>query len=174
MFTGWSNFFFMVGSAGGGLIGLLFVVVTLTSGAERPQAMHGAKVYLTPTALQFAAVLAICAVAIAPSLPVPVTAGLFGFIALVGLFHAARSCMAMMTSRVETPHWSDLWMYGIGPAAIYVGLIAASVAIAGRLMWSVHALAGLLLILLLTAVRNAWDLITWMAPKRRSGGGQSG
>lgn len=168
MFVGWSNFFYMVGSAGGGLIGLLFVVVTLTSGAERPQALHGAKVYLTPTALHFAVVLAISAVAIAPALPVRVTAGLFGFIALVGLFHATRSCVAMATSRVDTPHWSDLWMYGIGPTAIYLGLIAAAVAVAARLPWSVHALAALLLILLLTAVRNAWDLITWMAPKRPS------
>ena len=171
MFAGWNNYFYLVGSAGGGLIGLLFVVVSLTSGADRPRAMHGARVYLTPTALHFAAVLSISAVAIAPGLPIPVTAGLFGLIALVGLFHAAGACVGMASARVGTAHWSDFWMYGAGPAAIYIGLVAASVAVAGRIPWAVHALAALLLILLITAIRNAWDLITWMAPKRPSDGG---
>jgi hypothetical protein len=171
VFAGWNNFFFMVGSSGGGLIGLLFVVVTLTSGAERPQALHGARIYLTPTALHFAVVLTMSAVAIAPALPVVMSAGLFGVIAVVGLGYAIRSCVGMATAKGGTTHWSDFWMYGAGPAAIYLGLVAAATAIATRTPWAVHALAALLLILLITAIRNAWDLITWMAPKRSSDGG---
>jgi hypothetical protein len=168
VFAGWNNFFFMVGSSGGGLIGLLFVVVTLTSGAERPQALHGARIYLSPTAVHFAVVLAMSAVAIAPGLPIAVTAALLGLIAAVGLGYALRSCLGM--AKGVTTHWSDFWMYGASPAAIYLGLVAAAVAIVGRMLWAVDALAALLLILLLIAIRNAWDLITWMAPKRSSGG----
>ena len=42
MFQGWDNYFFMLGSAGAGLIGLLFVVVTLTAGIDRSRAQRGA------------------------------------------------------------------------------------------------------------------------------------
>ena len=37
--------------AAAGLIGLLFVVVTLTAGFDHAQASRGAKLYMTPTAL---------------------------------------------------------------------------------------------------------------------------
>ncbi len=171
MFAGWNNYFFMVGSSGGGLIGLLFVVVSLTAGTERSRAVYGAKIYFTPTAVHFAVVLTISAAAIAPGLPVPVTAALFGLIALVGLFHAARACVSIGSRRAASAHWSDFWMYGAWPAVVYVGLAAASIAVAARLTWAVHSLAALLLILLLTAIRNAWDLVTWMAPKRPSDDG---
>jgi hypothetical protein len=70
VFEGWNDFFFMIGSAGAGLIRLLFVVVTLTSGFERSQALRGAKLYMTPTAPHFAVVLSIGAVAVAPGLAV--------------------------------------------------------------------------------------------------------
>ena len=39
MFAGWNNYFMLLGAASGSLIGLLFVVVTLTAGelaAELP------------------------------------------------------------------------------------------------------------------------------------------
>ena len=168
MFAGWNNFFFMVGSSGGGLIGLLFVVITLTAGSDRPQAAQGERIYLTPTAMHFAVVLTMSAVAIAPDLPRWLTAVLLGLIALVGLFHAARICIA--TARGVTPHWSDFWMYGAGPTAIYLGLVAAAVAVAAGWPWAVRGLAALLLTLLVTAIRNAWDLITWIAPKKSGGG----
>src|ERR1700740_3153229 len=49
VFQGWDNFYFMVGSAAAGLIGLLFVVVTLTAGFDRDQAQRGQALYMNPT-----------------------------------------------------------------------------------------------------------------------------
>ena len=68
MFEGWDNFYLMIGPAAVGLIGLLFVVVTLTAGFERSRAIRGQALYLTPTALHFAMVMVISAVAMAPRL----------------------------------------------------------------------------------------------------------
>src|SRR5579863_8997879 len=68
MFVGWENFYFMMGSAGGGLIGLLFVVVTLTTGGDAERLSRGQRLFMTPTALAFALVLAVSAVALAPGL----------------------------------------------------------------------------------------------------------
>jgi hypothetical protein len=169
MFDGWNNFFYLIGAAGAGLIGLLFVVVTLTTGSDRDRALRGASIYLTPTALHFAMVLSLSAVALAPRLAPSTTAALIGLGALVGLGHGLRSCLAIGSPRpgFEPPHWSDFWCYGAAPAAIYAGLAVAAIALWSRADWAVHAIAALLLALLLVGIRNAWDLVTWMAPVRR-------
>ena len=171
MFHGWDNFYFLLGSAAAGLIGLLFVVVTLTAGFDHAQASRGAKLYMTPTALHFAAVLSVSAVALAPALPIGATAAIFALIGLLGAANAVRASVGIATPRPETPaaHWSDFWMYGIVPAAIYLALCGVAGALAMRAEWAVDALAALLLSLLLVGIRNAWDLVTWIAPKANSG-----
>ena len=169
---GWDNFFFMIGSASAGLVGLLFVIVTLTAGIERSRALRGARLYMTPTAVLFCIVLSVCAVALAPGLPAWAMAALVFFIALVGLANGVRSCLgiARMSLGADAPHWSDFWMYGVTPAAICLGLCAAALAIAMGQPLADYALAGLLLALLLAAIRNAWDLVTWMAPSSKVAG----
>ncbi len=66
MLQGWDNFYFMMGSSSAGLVGLLFVIVTLTAGVERSRAMRGARLYMTPTAVHFCVVLSDSAVALMP------------------------------------------------------------------------------------------------------------
>ena len=168
MFYGWDNFFYLMGSAAAALIGLLFVVITLTAGFERSQAMRGASLYMTPTALQFASVLSVSAVALAPRVPVVLRAGLFAVVALVGLGHAVRSCFGIRSLRpgASPPHWTDFWCYGAVPLALYASLAGSGYALWAGQPWAVHAIAAVLLGLLLCGLRNAWDLVTWIAPKR--------
>ncbi len=53
MFSGWDNFYLLVGSAAGALIGLLFIVVTLTANMDARMRPRGAKVYLDSDRLPF-------------------------------------------------------------------------------------------------------------------------
>jgi hypothetical protein len=174
MFNGWENFFYLTGSAAASLIGLLFVVITLTAGFERSQAMRGASLYMTPTALHFAIVLSVAAIALAPRVPVVAVSGLFVVAALLGLSHAVRSCVGILNLRpgATPPHWTDFWCYGAVPAGLYLGLIGSAYAVWTGRPWAVHALAVVLLGLLLSGLRNAWDLVTWIAPKRMVDSGQ--
>ena len=68
MFEGWGNFYFLLGSASASLIGLMFVVTTLTRGSERSQVERGQRLFMTPTVFNFASVLTLSAVALAPKL----------------------------------------------------------------------------------------------------------
>jgi len=167
MFEGWDNYFVLLGTASAGLIGLLFVVITLTSNFERSRALWAAGIYMTPIAVHFAAVLTISAITMVPGLTPRVVAVLVAFMALAGLAAAARTCLGILgiSKSGDPPHWSDLWGYGVGPAAAYVAIVGAAVAIWLDLAWATYALAAILLILLLLGIRNAWDLITWMAPQ---------
>lgn len=169
MLRDWNNFYYLIGSAAGGLIGLMFVVVTLTSGRDRSTMLRAAGLYLTPTVAHFVVVLATSAVAMAPGLPAWLKGTLFALIAAVGLFYAGRATLGIARPRkgLEPPHGSDFWCYGAAPTAIYVGLcVEISLTFLLRAAWAPAAMAGLLLVLLLLAIRNAWDLITWIAPAR--------
>ena len=170
MGDGWANFFVLLGTASAGLMGLLFVVVTLTSGFDRTQAMRGARLYLTPTALHFSVVLSVSAVGVTPGLPMPLTAGLFCAIALVGFVWSVTTSIGIRRPSPggQKAHWTDFWMYGATPAIVYLALAVAGGALWAGVVWAAQVLAGLLLGLLLIGIRNAWDLITWIAPMRDS------
>jgi len=166
MFEGWSDYFVLLGTASGGLIGLLFVVVTLTSGYERSRALWAAGIYMTPIAVHFGVVLSVSAATLVPRLTETQIAGLIAIFAALGLGAATRACLGIFAlySKPDPPHWSDFWGYGAAPAAIYLLLLGAALTVWLRAAAAPYLLAALLLVLLLLAIRNAWDLITWMAP----------
>jgi hypothetical protein len=167
VFEGWDNYFVMTGTASAGLIGLLFVVVTLTSNFERERALRGSAIYLTPTMTHFAVVLTASAIVLAPRLPPALTASLLGGAGVVGLGNAVRTAVGILElgKGADPPHWTDLWCYAVLPGAVYVGLEGAVAGLMAGGGWAPGAVAALLLATLLIAIRNAWDLITWMAPQ---------
>jgi hypothetical protein len=171
VFRGWDSFYVIIGSAAAGLIGLLFIVVTLTSRFDRKLVMRAIAIYTTPTAVHFALILTTCAVAMAPRLPIAATAAIFGVCALVGLVTAVQSCLGIRQGIPggEPLHWSDFWMYGVVPGALYVGLACSALGPLMHADWALLTTAGVLLALLLAAIRNAWDLVTFMAPRAKEG-----
>ncbi|HEY2482266.1 MAG TPA: hypothetical protein VGI30_08740 [Caulobacteraceae bacterium] len=167
MAPGWSNFFFLIGSAAAGLIGLLFVIMTLMAGVERSKALRGQALYMTPTIAHFGAVFAISAVSLAPGLTLREAAFVFGFVALLGFACAGRAVIGFFRpSPGNEPHWSDFWLYAALPAVLYAALVVDAAGVWNHAAWAVRIQAGLLLILLLLGIRNAWDLVSWMAPSR--------
>jgi hypothetical protein len=167
MFEGWDNYFVLTGTASGGLIGLLFVVITLTAGIERNRALQASGIYMTPNLVHFAVVLVASALVLAPRLSPRVTALVLAGAALAGFANAIRTCLgiaALGREQDHTPHWSDMPLYGHAPGALYVLLLGVAAAIWLQAPVAPFALAALVIILMLLAIRNAWDLITWMAP----------
>jgi hypothetical protein len=166
MFEGWDNFFVLVGTASGGLIGLLFVVITLTAGLDRNRALRASGTYMTPNVVHFAVTLVASALVLAPRISTRVDALILGGAALAGLSNAIRTCLGIVAFAREgnPPHWSDMPLYGFAPGLIYVLLLGDAVAIWSGAAFAPFALAALLMVLMLLAIRNAWDLITWMAP----------
>jgi hypothetical protein len=174
---GWSNFYYLIGSAAAGLIGLMFVVMTLTSGLDRLRARRGAALYMTPTIVHFGVVFTISAVTMVPGLGFRGAAVVFGFIAFLGLTCAGRAFLGFRTPRkegAEPPHWSDFWLYAALPTTLYGGLVVASAGVWARASWAALAMAGLLLTVLLLGIRNAWDLVSTIAPGRGVGGPAQG
>jgi hypothetical protein len=165
MFEHWDSYYILIGSASGALIGLLFVVATLQSGRDPEESARGASIYITPTVLHFTVVLVVSAMASAPGLSrwaaglVPAAA------AIVGLFNAGRAMLHIGRGTVVAPHWTDFWCYGVAPLLGYLGLALAAIAIAAGAPCAAYVVAADLMVLLLIGIRNAWDLVTWLAPR---------
>jgi hypothetical protein len=167
MFEGWDNYFVLTGTASGGLIGLLFVVITLTSGFERRRALRGSEIYMTPNLVHFAVVLVASALVLAQRISPRVDALILAGAALAGLSNAVRTCLGIREFAREgenPPHWSDMPLYGVAPGVLYVGFLGVAAMVWMEQRLAPFALAALVMALMLLAIRNAWDLITWMAP----------
>ena len=171
MFNGWDTFFFLVGSSAGALIGLMFVVITLTAGQEPHRVSRGAPVYVTPIVFHFAIVLIVSAISAVPRLPPPVAAVIFFLCAIMGLAYSVVTTIRLFSSGWEdpVPGWSDKCFYGILPTMIYVALAVAAAVIPFSERKVVFAVGAIVLGLLLLGIRNAWDLATTLAMLAHAG-----
>ena len=166
MFEHWDSFYLLVGGASGGLIGLVFIVVTLLRGGDARDRLRGASIYMSPIVFNLTAALVLSAIATAPTLPVALTGGLIGASALVGLISSGRVLVMLGVGRVIQPaHWTDIWAYGVIPTFAYLVVAAASAAVWLMPDWASLMLATSLIGLLVSSIRNAWDLVTWITAK---------
>jgi len=166
MFEGWGEYYLMIGSAGAVLIGLLFVVVTLTSEQERSTMLIGTSLYMSPIVLHCALVLVVSAAALAPVLEHAEVGLLCAAVAVIGIVTSVRVTRGILRGPMSPPpHWSDVWCYGVAPGICYLALAAVSEGLLTQAGWSALILAATMLAILLVCIRNAWDLVTWLAPK---------
>jgi len=165
MFVGWQTFYQMTAEAAATLTGLVFVVVTLSSGRRAPINEGGVLLFTSPTVFQLTSVLVISALALIPEGETPPPVLLMIAWSVGGLIYAITRLVGI--ARIDEPsHWSDVWYYGVGPTVTHLGLAAANIAAFFRLPHSAYAVAICLLALLLLGIRNAWDLATFLAHRR--------
>ncbi len=169
MFEGWSNYYNVLGTAAAALIGVMALVATLTAGGNRSRAERGQRLFLTPTVFHLAAVLTLSALTLAPRQPPLFHVVMMMALTLYGLGYSVLIAVQLTRVGQETsPHWSDFWCYGALPVAVYA---AIELALLSSFAWrgpACFAFAAGLLALLLAAIRNAWDLVTWLAPRRET------
>ena len=165
MFEGWHDFYLVLGPASAGLIGLLFVVVTLTSNLEREKAMRGVRVFMTPIVFHLGVLVLLSGLALFPK----AGAGFIGAVAfaggLVGLAYAAYICRSFLSKTVES-YEGDLWRYGVGVGALYAGLVAAGALILLGEGMGPYVLATDQIALFLLMVNNTWDLVVFITPRK--------
>jgi predicted neutral ceramidase superfamily lipid hydrolase len=165
MFEGWGEFFFMVGSSAAALIGLMFVVVTLTAGRDRDQIERGKHLYTSPIVWHLAVVLLLSGAAIAPTTNSRLFGVVAGVLALLGFAMGLRSAIGIQRYQLSGPDsMFDMWWYGIVPAVVYVGIGAAAAAVLSGASWAATAVGAGLMALLLVSIHAEWDLVTFLAP----------
>ena len=163
MFEHWGEFYLLVGSAAAVLIGLIFVVISLMQDRSRSTVLVGSKLYMGPIVLCVSFVLVLSAAALTPGIHDGEFAAVVAVVALWGLARGSISIVGI--GRLKEVHWTDFWFYGVIPTAIYLALGVVAWAFWQQWVWAKAGVAIVITAMLLSAIRNEWDLITWIAPR---------
>jgi hypothetical protein len=122
---------------------------------------------MTPIVFHLGVVLLISAFALAPDVAAAVVGTGLAVCALVGFIYSVVIVLEMWHPKgLVPPHWSDIWCYAVLPAVLYLALAVTSALVWRVPPWVPYATGAVLVALLLLGIRNAWDLVTWLAPRR--------
>lgn len=167
----WSGFFIMAGTSAASLIGLMFVVITLVTRAERQaRSQDGLATFSTPTVMHFCAVLLVSATMTVPWHTLIFTALIAGVVGLYGIAYVLRVIVRSRRFTSYVPDAEDWTWYWILPLLAYGAIFGAAIALVKAPVQALFALAAGVLLLIFIGIRNAWDVVTFLVIR---GGGES-
>lgn len=167
-FDGWENFYVLVGSSAGALIGLQFVAIALI--ADGPVARVDAQAggaFATPNVVHFGAVLFLSAIVSAPWSEISTVAALWGLMGLCGAGYIVIVARRMRSQTAYHPVAEDWWFHVLLPMTAYA-LLAVSAFTARSWARPAQFLVGAAaLLLLLIGIHNAWDAVMYQVFVKR-------
>jgi hypothetical protein len=160
--AGWENFYVIVGSSAGALIGLQFVVMALVASLPRgPGAAQAGEAFATPTIVHFSTVLLLSAVLNAPWSSVGVAAVAWGLLGLAGFVYSIVVTRRVRTQTAYQPEFEDWLFHVLLPFAAYALLAASAFAAGTHVRQALFGVAAAALLLLFIGIHNAWDAVTY-------------
>jgi hypothetical protein len=159
--NGWANFYVIVGSSAGALIGLQFVVMTLIAGRSvaRGEAQAG-DAFSTPSVVHFGVVLLLSAIISAPWDGVGAVALVWGLVGLSGIVYAVVVARRMRAQTVYKPVFEDWLFHALLPLASYAMLAGSAFAARSDARTALFLVGAAALLLLFIGIHNAWDTVT--------------
>lgn len=167
MLTAWTGFFALAGASAATLTGLMFVVMTLVTGADKRQSpsRDGLNTFSTPTVLHFATALLVSGVLSAPWSALAFPAWILGITSLFGVVHMCRVLTKTMRLESYKADLEDWVWFNILPLISYVVLLIGSVMLPIATSNALYALGAGVLLQLFIGIHNAWDVVTFLAVK---------
>lgn len=168
LLASWQNFYIIIGAAAATLTGLMFVVITLMAGIETrvETANAGLAAFNTPTVLHFCTVLLLAGILSAPWLSYSspalllALAGLGGVLYLLVVFQRMRR-----VPDYQTPAHDWVWYLSV-PLSAYFALFVAAGLLPTSPEPALYLIGAAMVALLFLGIRNAWDLVTYLAIDR--------
>jgi hypothetical protein len=161
--SGWENFYVIVGSSAGALIGLQFVVITLI--ADRPiapgQAQAAGSAFATPTIVHFGTVLLLSAALSAPWRGIGGPAIVWALLGLGGVAYAILVTHRLRAQTAYQPQFEDWLFHALLPFAAYATLAASAYVARVHARGAMFGVAAAALVLLFVGIHNAWDAVTY-------------
>jgi putative flippase GtrA len=119
--------------------------------------------------VRLAMIVLVSALTLMPHTPVAVIAGAVIAIASTGLLYCLYVGREIRKGRLGG-HLTDFWSYAVAVASAYAVQLAAGIGLLLGWPESCWILAASFLGQLMIAIYNAWDLVTFLAPRAHHGG----
>lgn len=161
--TDWENFYVIVGSSAGALIGLQFVVITLIADMPvGPGVQRAGEAFMSPTIIHFGVVLLLAGMLSAPWHGLNGVEIFWGLLGLCGIIYTFVVARRMRAARVAyQPVLEDHLCHFVLPLVAYVGLAFCSFFARSHVHDALFGVAGAALLLLFVGIHNAWDAVTY-------------
>jgi hypothetical protein len=160
--NGWENFYVILGSSAGALIGLQFVVMTLIADAPMDRLdPRAGDAFGSSNVVHFGVVLLLAAVVSAPWRGIAIVAVLWGLMGLGGIVYAIVVARRMRLQTVYQPVFEDWLFYLLLPLAAYAMLAVSACAAYWHARPALFVVAAAALLLLFIGIHNAWDAIMY-------------
>src|ERR1051325_7004018 len=152
----WGNFYVIVGSAAGALIGLQFVVLTLIAGRPVGQAdAQAGDAFSTPSVVHFGGVLLLSSAACAPWGGVGAVSVLWGLVGFGGVVYVVIVARRLRAQTAYSPVFEDWLCHALLPLAAYVMLAGAAFAARSDTRAALFVVGAASLLLLFVGIHNA-------------------
>jgi hypothetical protein len=163
----WREYYLLVGTAAATLLALMFVVVSLGPHVVAAQAMTGVRAFFTPIIIYFTTSVVASAVMMAPAVRPWVLAAVLMLVGVGGLAYmvATGAHDQWRLNKLPTVDW--YWFVGL-PTLGYVIFLPAAVGVGMQASFGLYCVAAAALLLLVIGIRNAWDVVLWIAEQPRS------
>jgi hypothetical protein len=169
---GWENFYVIVGSSAGALIGLQFVVITLIAANPIPRGdARAGGAFATPSVVHFSLVLFLAAILSAPSDGITLAAVLWGLVGLFGAVYVVVVARRMRAQSAYEPVLEDWMFHVLLPFSVYSVLAVSAYAALFDTRSALFLVGAAALLLLLVGIHNAWDAVTYQVFVRLRQGG---
>ncbi len=162
LLAGWENFYVIVGSSAGALVGLQFVVITLIAAKPitRVDALAGGA-FATPSVVHFGVVLLLSAIASAPWKEITPVSVLWGSVGVCGIAYVVVVARRMRVQRAYHPVFEDWLFHVVLPFAAYIALAISAYAAHIHARPALFLVGAAALLLLFIGIHNAWDAVTY-------------
>jgi hypothetical protein len=158
----WRDFYVMIGTASGAIVGATFIVATLAAGLEsRALGMRG---FITPTAVHLGSVLVGSAILSAPTLTPLSLSILLGAGGIAGAIYSVVVASRIWMRNLDR---DDRAFYAVLPVLAYAAIAAAAVIVHWTSVQALEILAVSLVALLVIGIRNAWDMASFMITREK-------
>jgi hypothetical protein len=158
----WQNFYVIVGSSAGALIGLQFVVMSLITGTPGVRTNPAAgTAFATPTIVHFCAVLGLAGLVCVPWSVAAAAAVPWGVLGIGGAVYTVVVGRRMRTQKSYRPVLEDWLFHALLPMAAYLMLAGSAWVALFRLPEALYAAGAAAMLLLFSGIHNAWDAVTY-------------
>jgi hypothetical protein len=158
--SGWADFYVILGSSAGALIGLQFVVMTLIANRRLGRHSGALSAFGTPTVVHLTGALLVSAIMSAPWVSLVPLSVLIGACGTGGLVYGAVVIRRARRQTDYQPVWQDWMWYHVLPCAAYGTLTVTAAFMRADRPIASFLVAGAALGLLLLGIHNAWDSVT--------------
>lgn len=163
LLSGWDNFYVIVGSSGGALIGLQFVVITLIADTRTRGTTDTISAFGTPTIVHLGAALLISAIMSAPWPSLVAVTIALAVCGIAGIGYCVIVISRARRQKDYKPVFEDWLWHMVLPSSAYAALTLAALSLHTGSRIPLFLIAGAALGLLFIAIHNAWDTVIYIA-----------